>query len=215
MNKISALATSALLLVPLFTAGSSKATENPPKAPDAPANAPAYDPNIPAPKPGDLTWAEAATLGQSSETFTEETPKNKTSKEAVSPASVSPITGTSGQRCTIDTGNVYKRTSGSIYPYGTVGGHPKTTCNVFMISISQTTTLYKTVWWGLQRVAGPFNSFNQGQASLTQTSPQVVCADLRETTFRMFVRSTGTFPTRALGSASAWEEGVNLRCGTN
>lgn len=139
MKKISVLATSALLLASLFTAGPSTAIEHSPKAPDAPADAPAYDPKVAAPKPGDLTWAEVAT---------------------------------------------------------------------------QTTSLYKTVWWGLQRVAGPFNSFNQGQASLTQTSPEVVCADLRDTTFRMFVRSTGTFPTGALGSASAWE-GATLRCGTN
>jgi len=141
VKKISVLATSALLLASLFTAGPSTANEHSPKAPDAPADAPAYDPKVAAPKPGDLTWAEVATLEQSLGTFTEETPKNQTSKEVAAPASVSPITGTSGQRCTIDTGNVYKRTSGSIYPYGTVGGHPKTTCNVFMISISQTTSL--------------------------------------------------------------------------
>lgn len=214
MKKISALAMSALLLASLFIAGPSTAIEHTPKASGAPADAPAYDPKIPAPKSGDLTWSEVATLGQSLGIFEEETPQIQTSKEVAAPASASPIAGTSGQRCTIDTGNVYKRTSGSIYPYGTVGGHPKTTCNVLMIGISQTTSLYKMVWWGLQRVAGPFNSFNQGQASIIQTSPEVVCADLRETTFRMFVRSTGTFPTGALGSASAWE-GATLRCGTN
>ena len=213
MKKISVLATSALLLASLFAAGPSTAIEQSPKVPDAPADAPAYDPKVAAPKPGDLTWAEVATAQQSLGTFTEETPKNRTSKEVAAPASLSAIAGVSGQRCTIDTGNVYKRTSGSIYPYGTVGGHPKTTCNVFMISMSQTTNLYKTVWWGLQRVAGPFKSFNQGRASLIQTSPEVVCADLRESTFRMFVRSTGTFPTGAVGSASAWE-GATLRCGT-
>lgn len=34
------------------------------------------------------------------------------------------------------------------------------------------------------------------------------------TTFRMIVRSTGTFPTGSTGTASAYEE-ANLTCGTN
>ncbi|MFJ3958444.1 hypothetical protein [Arthrobacter sp. NPDC090010] len=84
-----------------------------------------------------------------------------------------------------------------------------------MISISQSTEMYKEVWWGLQKVGGPWNSFNQGVASLTQTSPEVICADLRYTTFKMFVRSTGKFPNGAMGSASVWEKSKPEKCGTN
>ncbi|NQX25151.1 hypothetical protein HQQ79_15370 [Curtobacterium sp. VKM Ac-2852] len=80
--------------------------------------------------------------------------------------------------------------------------------------ISQTTDIYKTVWWGLQKVAGPFNSVNVGQGRLQQTSPIRKCDDLRKTTFRMIVRSTGTFPTGTTGTASAYEE-AKLSCGTN
>ncbi|WIE74077.1 hypothetical protein [Curtobacterium sp. MCJR17_020] len=127
---------------------------------------------------------------------------------------MTPISAANGQRCTIDTGNVYKRKSGGIYPYGAVGGHPATQCTVIMVRISQTTDIYKTVWWGLQKVAGPFNSVNAGQGRLEQTSPTRKCDDLRETTFRMIVRSTGTFPTGSTGTASAYEE-AKLPCGTN
>lgn len=93
-------------------------------------------------------------------------------------------------------------------------GVPTTQCTVIMIRIQQSTTLYKTVWWGLQQVAGPFNSVNTGQGRLEQTSPIRKCDDLRATTFRMIVRSTGTFPTGPTGTASAYEE-AKLACGTN
>lgn len=132
----------------------------------------------------------------------------------VQAARVAPISGPNGARCTIDTGAVYKRTSGTGYQYGTVGGKPRTTCTVLMVRIEQSTTLYKTVWWGLQSVAGPFNAVNYGQGTLQQTNVQRVCNDLRSTTFRMIVRGTGVFPTGTSGTASAYEE-ATLSCGTN
>lgn len=175
----------------------------------APVDAPAYDPSVPAPGPGDLTWSQVPSAGSETATFSAPSSTGSVSKQAVSPTAAA-----NGQSCSIDTGNVYKRKSGGIYPYGAVGGHPATQCTVVMAQISQTTELYKTVWWGLQKVAGPFNSVNAGQGRLEQTSPIRKCDDLRDTTFRMIVRSTGTFPTGSTGTASAYEE-ATLPCGTN
>lgn len=176
----------------------------------APEDAPMYDAAVAAPGPDDLTWEEAAEVStDSSVTFTD----SSASTANVARANT-PIAAASGQACSINTGNVYKRASGGEFPYGAVGGHPATQCTVIMAQISQTTDLYKTVWWGLQKVAGPFTSVNVGQGRLEQTSPIRKCDDLRQTTFRMIVRSTGTFPTGTTGTASAYEE-ANLACGTN
>lgn len=174
----------------------------------APADAPAYDPSVPAPGPDDLTWSEVPSAGNETASFSAPPTSGSVSTQATSPIAAG------GQRCTIDTGNVYKRASGGKFPYGAVGGHPATQCTVIMVRISQTTDIYKTVWWGLQKVAGPFNSVNVGQGRLQQTSPIRKCDDLRKTTFRMIVRSTGTFPTGTTGTASAYEE-AKLSCGTN
>jgi hypothetical protein len=118
--------------------------------------------------------------------------------------------------CTLNTGPVYKRKSGSAYPpYGTVGGKPRTTCTVPMVSIKHTTNMYKTVWWGYQHVGGPFEpSGNFGVSSYEQKSVEVVCADLRNTTFRMVVTSVGTFPDGQTAGGTAYEDGT-VECGTN
>jgi len=165
------------------------------------------DSSVPPPGPGDLTWAQASSRSWNS-TFTDpsltrSSPTSRTSSMAT----------TGGVGCSINTGSVYKRASGSAYNYGTVGGKPRTTCTVPMVSIQQTTTLYKTVWWGLQRVAGPFTSRNAGEGTLVQLNVQRVCDSLSTTTFRMEVRSTGVFPTGTTGSASAFET-ASLPCGT-
>ena len=192
-----------------------------PAAHYAPVGVPALSVAAPAPGPGDLTWAQAKELEKTATSeFSEATkapaPLTKKAPESAGLRSVRPFTPVGITRCSINTGDVYKRTSGRIYPYGTVGGHPMTTCSTAMISIQQSTEIYKTVWWGLQRVAGPVNTGNMGVASLTQKSVEVICADKRPTTFRMFVRSTGRFPTGAMGTASAWEESDGaLQCGTN
>lgn len=110
-------------------------------------------------------------------------------------------------RCTLDTGPVYKRTSGG------VGGHPKTTCTMGVSSINHSTTIYKHVWWGLQRVGGPFNAVNYGQSKLEQKTAAVACADDRNTTFRMVTRGTVTYAGRTY-IASAYDE-ATLACGTS
>jgi hypothetical protein len=181
-----------------------------------PDSAPPYDPTIASPGPRDLTWAEAARLEAASSGVIAATDMGRVRRTsgASSAAGTLALTGASGQRCTIDTGDVYKRSSGNKYKYGSVGGHPRTVCNVIMARITQSTTLYKTVWWGLQQVAGPFNSSNTGEAVLEQKKVEKICDDLRDTTFRMVVRGTGIFPTGVSGSATAFEE-AKLKCGTN
>jgi hypothetical protein len=177
-----------------------------------PADAPGYDASVLPPGPDDLTWAEAWEIERgSSSSFRGESPAVDRAGSVRAPDA---IEAAGGQSCRIDTGAVYKRKSGRTLPYGAVGGHPSTQCTVVMARISQSTDLYKTVWWGLQKVAGPFDSTNTGQGRLQQTSPIRRCDDLRDTTFRMIVRSTGTFPTGATGTASAFEE-ADLACGTN
>ena len=174
----------------------------PPVAPNAPVDAPAYDPVVPAAGEDDVTWAELNDIASAPSSYTE-TPSDSSKRSARA--------ASAGAGCTIDTGIVY---TGSGYPYGTVGGTPRTTCDTIMVHMTQSTTLYKTVWWGLQEVAGPFTNSNSGEGTIQQTNVQVVCADLRDTTFRMIVRNTGTFPTGSTGTATAYEE-ANLQCGTN
>lgn len=213
MRKLIAQFSSALLAgAALMTAEPAFAAPATPAGISAPPGAPSYDPAVRPPGPGDLVWKDLAELEKQPDHF-EDTQMGPV-RDARTRAPSAVISGPAGVRCTIDTGSIYKRSSGWIYPNGSVGGHPATRCTIPMVSINQSTTLYKTVWWGLQRVAGPFNSFNQGQASLTQTSPEVVCQDLRSTTFRMIVRSTGVFPQGTSGTASAYEE-ATLPCGTN
>lgn len=179
--------------------------------PAAPPNgAPKYDSSVPPPGPNDLTWDQVQALPKRGTSF-----GPNTSATLNNPANVSAPTATTGMSCTLDTGSVYKRTSGWEYPYGTAGGKPKTTCTVPMTSISMSTRMYKTVWWGLQQVGGPFNNQNYGVSSLTQTSVEVVCADLRNTTFRMVVTSSAVFPNGSPGGGgSAYQEAL-LPCGTN
>lgn len=213
-RKVAVITGTLVLAASLLAASPALAAEPAPRAPGAPADAPAYDASVPAPGPGDLTWEQFnAQVTYSGTSFIASTPASS-AKAGVGTNAVVPITGGNGQICRINTGDVYKRSSGSIYPYGAVGGHPATVCTVPMVRINQSTSIYKTVWWGLQQVAGPFDSWNVGQGSLQQTSPIRKCDDLRDTTFRMIVRSTGTFPTGTTGTATAYEE-ANLPCGTN
>lgn len=201
MRKFAAAVVVAFIFGSLTISSPAMAANSTPVAPDAPIGAPAYDASAPPPGPNDLTWSQVDAITSTPSSYKQQSLNNASSRAAA------------GVGCHVDTGNVYKRSSGSGYPYGTVGGKPRTTCDTLMVRITQTTTLYKTVWWGLQQVAGPFSSTNVGQGTIQQTNVQVVCADLRNTTFRMIVRSTGTFPTGTTGTASAYEE-ANLPCGT-
>jgi hypothetical protein len=197
----------AMLAAALGVAGASPAlaVSVNPVAPAAPADAPTYDPTVAAPRDGDVTWTQLEAILDTSSTYRDGSPDS---------SEVRPDAVAAGGGCTIDTGPVYKRASGGGFPHGAVGGKPTTTCGTLMVRMTQTTTLYKTVWWGLQKVAGPFTSSNAGQGSITQKNVIRACDDLRATTFRMIVRNTGTFPTGSTGTASAYEE-ANLPCGTD
>lgn len=161
------------------------------------------DDGVPSPGPDDLTWAQIAELNlfPDSAVFGPGIATQRPGVRASFP-------------CNIDTGDVYKRSSGGSYPYGTVGGKPRTWCVQTMARISMTTNLYKNVWWGYQKVAGPFTSTNYNSTSLQQTNVEVVCADLRATTFQMIVESSATWPSGGVGSANAWNS-ATLSCGTN
>jgi hypothetical protein len=204
MKTFMAATTAAVVAGAVALAGPAVAVERHLPSTAVAEHAPAYDPRVAPPSSGDLTWAQVEEVITSSPSYRDPATQASARVDAVS----------SGAGCTINTGDVYKRASGRGFPYGTVGGKPTTTCGTLMVRMTQTTTLYKTVWWGLQKVAGPFTSSNVGQGTITQRNVIRKCDDLRDTTFRMIVRNTGTFPTGSTGTASAYEESTEA-CGTN
>lgn len=153
------------------------------------------------PGPGDLTWAQFANIDSSGGLFSD-------------PSSTNPRARVSLGICSVDVGSVYRRSSGSLFSHGTIGVKPTTTCSAPMQSLRQSTVMYKSVWWGLQKVAGPFVTTGEFTSSLTTKTVEVICADYRWTSFTAIVSSSGIFPSGAAGSTSAWEEG-SLDCGTN
>lgn len=167
-----------------------------------PPDAPAYDPAVPGPGPGDLTWEDL-----------EERESSEGSVHLAPQSGDGPTLMASAGSCTIDTRHLYKRASGSGYPYGAVGGKPKTTCSTSMRSIHHSTTMYKTVWWGLQKVGGPFQNAGFGASSYEQKTVLVPCTSTAYTTYRMEVASTGTFLNGQVAKGYAYQTAY-LPCGT-
>lgn len=182
-----------------------------PVAPDAPSDAPAYDPSVPAPGPDDITWSELEAMEDQDSRFFVQTvsdiPKDQVGTNAI-------IGRSGGYWCDLVTGPVYKRASGQKYLYGTVGLKPKTTCNTTMNWIRHETTVYKHVWWGLQSIR-TFTNTGYGASSYTQTTVEVVCADLRSTKFHIAVRVWGNFPGGATGGGGGAYQTGTEPCGTN
>lgn len=205
----------AFLLVTLAGVTPATATPMPQVAPDAPIDAPAYDPSVPAPRPGDITWDELEAMEATSSQFSalRLTATPSTNTEQVGTNAII-IRNPSGYWCDLVTGPIYQRKSGSGYTFGTVGAKPITTCNTTMRWIRHEATMYKDVWWGLQRV-GIWGKTSYNSSGNTQTNIQVICADARSTRFRLHVQVTGMFPSGAIGGGGgAWMAG-QWPCGTN
>lgn len=168
-------------------------------------DAPDFDPTVPDPGPNDLTWSQLSAMNLTGD--------YSSASIAPDPRGRSVAVAAAGS-CHLDTGPVYKRSSGNGLPSGAVGAKPKTTCTVAMVNIKHSSTMYKTVWWGLQQVGGPFTGGNYGVSSYEQKNILVPCVDLRDTTFRVIVSSSGTFPNGSTTGASAYEE-ATWPCGTN
>lgn len=155
------------------------------------------------PGPQDFTWSELAAMNlEQTTTFTS------------SAAPTSKSVRLAGESCTLDSGYLHIRRLGTVYDYGSIGIKPKTTCSIPMASISHSTKIYKSVWWGWQHVQTPPLSTNYGVRSLHTTTIEVVCADNRNTTFNAIVTSTGLFPSGSTGKGSASHE-ATFACGTN
>lgn len=88
--------------------------------------------------------------------------------------------------CTLYPSVVHQRKSGN---YGTVGNKPYTKCDVPVTSIHQSTTVYKTAWWGNVN-SGTFTGGNGGEASYTQKNVAVTCTNSLSTTW--FAVTDGT-----------------------
>ena len=174
-----------------------------------PVDAPKFSASQALPGPNDLTWDEVPTESSGTGEF-RQTPKLQAASAAVTPAAAK-----AGPACRVNTGNVYKRSSGKKFPYGTVGGHPTTVCTTPMVIIKHTTTMYKTTWWGLQH-QGNFVGIGSafGAKRYEQKNVAVICKDLRETTFKMVVASSGTQVGGGSSGAWAYEMGEKLKCGT-
>jgi len=152
----------------------------------------------PPPGPNDLTWAQVAMMNTGPIVIVDPAPPRT---RAIAPS------------CSQNTGIIYKRTSGAGYPYGTVGIKPTVSCTVTMLYMEQTTTIYKTVWWGLQRQTTPITTSSSLASSVTTTNVQIICADLRSTEFQALVSVKLTFPNGSISTGSAWEAST-LNCGT-
>ena len=81
---------------------------------------------------------------------------------------------------------VHQRASGN---YGTVGNKPYTNCDVPVTSIHQSTTVYKTAWWG-NVDSGTFTGGNSGESTYTQKNVAVTCTNSLSTTW--FAVTDGT-----------------------
>lgn len=88
--------------------------------------------------------------------------------------------------CTLYPSKVHQRKSGN---YGTVGNKPYTECSVSVASIHQSTTVYKTAWWG-NVDSGTFPGGNRNVSTNTQRNVEVTCTNSLSTTW--FAVTDGT-----------------------
>lgn len=117
--------------------------------------------------------------------------------------------------CTQDTGRIWKRTSGSIHKYGTIGGKPSITCNTNVTALSLSTTLYIKTMFGWGKVAGPFNSANAGVKKLEQKQVEYACKKASPYNhFRMVANGSVTYPglKPIAGGAYSETDGGGLPC---
>lgn len=97
-----------------------------------------------------------------------------------------------GDFCNIVPGQMWKRTSGSGYRFGTVGGKPRmANCTSGVRSTKLESYVYKRVGWAQwTQVAGPFVS--RGTGNMQQLSVQYICKGLDQNAFQVIIIGTGT-----------------------
>lgn len=97
-----------------------------------------------------------------------------------------------GDYCNIVPGQMWKRTSGNSYRYGTVGAKPRmANCTSGVRSTKLESYVYKRTGWAQWvQVAGPFVS--RGTGNMQQLSVQYVCNGLSKNAFQVIIIGTGT-----------------------
>lgn len=96
-----------------------------------------------------------------------------------------------GDRCLIFPGDMWKRKSGSVYKYGTVGSKPRLgNCTGGVVKTKLESYVYKNSGQGWAQVAGPFNSYGTG--NMEQKSVQYVCKGTGKNSFQVISVGTGT-----------------------
>lgn len=116
--------------------------------------------------------------------------------------------------CTLDIGNVYKRTSGGKYKYGTVGAKPSTKCTGNVPRIEQSTAIYRKTAGGWAKITGDFFSFSAGVASLTQKNIEYVCKSYSKNDYKVVTLGAVWYPGLKPVSGGAYEiSNGKLACG--
>lgn len=98
--------------------------------------------------------------------------------------------------CRQDTGIIWKRTSGSKYEFGSIGGKPFIDCKGSPVAaLSLTSTIYKKNSVGAWvKVAGPFKSFNSNMPRLQPTNVEYICkSDTKKNQFRLVANGSVTY----------------------
>lgn len=117
-----------------------------------------------------------------------------------------------GDRCRLDPGIMWKRTSGNGYRYGTVGSKPRLLeCTPGVVKTGMHSDVYR--WSGVNwvKVAGTFNSYGTG--NMQQLSVQYVCANA---TYRYFEVVTTGWGTNSRGQSGVGRDSTGsyrLQCG--
>lgn len=93
--------------------------------------------------------------------------------------------------CMIFPGNMWKRTSGNVHKYGTVGSKPRLgNCTAGVVSTKLESYVYKHNGWTWIQVAGPFTSY--GTSNMEQKSVAYVCKGTGTNSFQVISVGTGT-----------------------
>ncbi|MFF7682856.1 hypothetical protein ACFZA2_08830 [Microbacterium sp. NPDC007973] len=117
-----------------------------------------------------------------------------------------------GDRCRLDPGNMWKRTSGYGYKYGTVGSKPRLLeCTPGVVKTGVHSDVYR--WSGVNwvKVAGTFNSYGTG--NMQQLSVQYVCANLTDRYFEVITTGWGTNSRGQTGVGRDSTGSYRLQCG--
>lgn len=115
-------------------------------------------------------------------------------------------------QCVLDPGIMWRRTSGSGYPNGTVGSKPAMrgcTAGVSKTQLSSDVFLFNG--WVWQRVAGTFHSYGTG--NMQQKSVQYICNGSSSHQFKVITAGTVWFTNGSTGTSHRSTPEAGFACG--